>query len=62
MRLLEEIYCDVVAVLAIRASGKSSRTLFANELRAIRNRLEPLMRKEIREKAAQIAEKFANAD
>lgn len=62
MRLLEEIYCDVVAVLSIQASGKICRTLFSNELRAIKNRLEPLMRKEVREKAARIAEKFGNTD
>lgn len=39
MTLLEEIYCDVVATLA--ATGEDDdRTLAANQLRAIRNRLE----------------------
>lgn len=62
MTLLEEIYCDVVVALSMGASGKSGRTLLANELRAIRNRLEPMMPASVRENAAHLAERFRKSD
>lgn len=42
MTLLEEIYCDVVSAIAA-AGAENQRSICANELRAIRNRLEPMM-------------------
>ena len=62
MKLLDEIYCDIVAILSRGASGKLSRTLLVNELRSIRNRLEPLVSAKAKEKAARMASKFGNTD
>lgn len=42
MTILEEIYCDVVSAIAA-AGAEKQRSICANELRAIRNRLEPMM-------------------
>lgn len=58
MTLLQEIYRDVVATLAM-AGGNDNRSLCANELRAIRNRLEPLMPPHIVEETKRYADIFA---
>lgn len=49
MTLLEEIYCDIEITLYTGASGRMSRTLLANELRSIRNRLEPYVSARVKE-------------
>ena len=59
MTLLEDIYCDVVCTIAV-AGAEKQRSICANELRAIRNRLEPLMSADIismaRERAGRLAQ------
>ncbi len=57
MTLLEEIYVDVVVALAT-AGAEEDTSICANELRAIRNRLEPMISQTIREEAARRAELF----
>lgn len=42
LTLLEEIYRDTVATLAM-SGGDADRSLCANQLRAIRNRLRPML-------------------
>lgn len=58
MTLLEEIYCDVVSAIAV-AGAENERSICANELRAIRNRLEPMMSPAILAAAEERARRFA---
>lgn len=59
MTLLEEIYCDAISALAMDGNG-NRRSICANELRSIRNRLEPMMPDSIRKQAAARAAGLAN--
>lgn len=59
MTILEDIYLDVVATLAMDG-GDSNRSLCANELRAIRNRLEPIMSRSVIEEAGRRSQLFAD--
>ena len=58
MTLLEELYCDVVSAIAA-AGAENERSICANELRAIRNRLEPMMSAATISKALSRAERLA---
>ena len=55
MKLLEDIYQDVVVTLAMTGED-ANRSLCANELRSIRNKLEPLMSCRIIEDVARKAD------
>lgn len=60
MTLLEDIYCDVVCALAV-AGAENERSICANELRAIRNQLEPMMPASILSTASSRAERLAES-
>ena len=61
MTLLEEIYCDAVCAIAV-AGAEKERSICANELRSIRNRLEPMMSKAVLATAADRARRLAKPE
>lgn len=60
MNVLDEIYMDVVTTLAI-SGGDSNHSLCANELRAIRNKLQPMVSRSVIIEAARREKTFAGS-